>query len=237
MLPSENGGFALDNFRLFSIMFYRFSWKGELMAITPRQRELFDYLNRFITTQGHAPTIAEIRAHLGLSSPSTVHSLLTALEQEGLIRRIPNAARAIEIIAADPSANECEIPLLGVIAAGQPIEAVLSNETVCITRDMLGRGRTFALKVRGDSMIGDGILDGDLIVVESRQTADNGQTVVALIDGNDATVKRFYRERSGIRLEAANPRYKPILIKPSDRVNIQGVVIGVIRKYVQATKR
>lgn len=207
------------------------------MAITPRQRELLDYLNRFITTQGQAPTIAETCAHLGLRSPSTVHHLLTALERERLIRRIPNAARGIEIISADLSANECEIPLLGVIAAGQPIEAVLSNETVCITRDMLGRGRTFALRVRGDSMTGDGILDGDLIIIESRQTADNGQTVVALIDGNDATVKRFYKERGGVRLEAANPRFKPIHIKPPDRVSIQGIVIGVIRKYPEAAKR
>src|SRR5437868_1994731 len=209
-------------------MFYRLSRKGEAMAITPRQRELFDYLSRFITSYGHAPTIAEMRGHLGLNSPSTAHHLLTALERDGLIRRVPNAARAIEIIAADPSANECEVPLLGVIAAGQPIEAILSNETVCITRDMLGRSRTFALRVRGDSMTGDGILDGDLIIVESRQTASNGQTVVALVDGSDATVKRFYRERRGVRLEAANPRYKPMLIKPSDRVSIQGIVIGVI---------
>lgn len=207
------------------------------MAITPRQRELLDYLNRFITGYGHAPTLAEIRAHLGLRSPSTVHALLTALEREGLIRRVPNAARAIEIIAADPSANECEIPLLGLIAAGRPIEAILSNETVCITRDMLGRGRTFALRVRGDSMTGDGILDGDLIIVESRQTADNGQTVVALVDGSEATVKRFYKERGGVRLEAANPRYKPIHIKPSDRLSIQGAVIGVIRKYAEAKRR
>ena len=201
------------------------------MAITPRQREVLDYLSRFIGAKGHAPTIAEIRSHFGLASPATVHHLLSALEREGLIRRIPNVARGIEIIGTDTSANECEIPLLGVIAAGQPIEAVLSNETVCITRDMLGRSRTFALRVRGDSMIGDGILDGDLIIVESRQSADNGQTVVALVDGNDATVKRFYRERGGVRLEAANPRHKPIIIKPPDRLRIQGVVIGVIRKY------
>lgn len=207
------------------------------MAITPRQRELFGFLERFIAHHGQAPTMAEIRAQLGLNSPSTVHHLLIALEREGLIRRVPNAARAIEIISADPSSNECEIPLLGVIAAGHPIEAILSNETICITRDMLGRGRTFALKVRGDSMTGDGILDGDLIVIESRQTAENGQTVVALIDGNEATVKRFYRERGGVRLEPANPRYKAILIKPSDRVSIQGIVIGVIRKYAEAVKR
>lgn len=201
------------------------------MAITPRQREVFDYLSRFIQTQGQAPTMAEIRTHFKLSSASTVHHLLSALEREGLIRRVPNAARAIEIIGPEQTTNESEIPLLGVIAAGRPIEAILSHEMIAAPHDMRGRNRTFALRVRGDSMIGEGILDGDFIVVESQQTAKNGQTVVALVDGVDATVKRFYRERGQIRLEAANPKYKPIIVKPSDRLEVQGVVIGVIRKY------
>lgn len=201
------------------------------MAISPRQREVFDFLNRFINEYGKAPTIAEIQAHFGLNSPSTVHSLLSALEREGLIRRTPNVSRGIEITGSDLTTGECEIPLLGVIAAGRPIEAILSQDTICIPRDMLGKGRTFALHVRGDSMIGEGILDGDSIIVESRQTAENGQTVVALIDGGEATVKRFYLERGRVRLEAANPRYKPIIIKPPDRVGIQGIVIGVLRKY------
>lgn len=201
------------------------------MSISPRQREVFDYLNRFVGQYGHAPTIAELQAHLGLNSPSTVHSLLSALERAGLIRRIPNVSRGIEIIGSDPYGNECEIPLLGVIAAGRPIEAILAQESICIPRDMLGKGRTFALRVKGDSMTGEGILDGDSIIVESRRTAENGQTVVALVDGSDATVKRFYKERGQVRLEAANPRYKPIIIKPSDRVEIQGIVIGVLRKY------
>ncbi len=201
------------------------------MAITPRQRQVYDYVSRFIETRGQAPTIAELQSHFGLKSPSTVHHLLSGLEREGLIRRMPNIARGVEIVGVDQSDNECEIPLLGVIAAGRPIEAILSNETICIPRDMLGRGRTFALRVKGDSMTGEGILDGDSIVVESRQTAESGQTVVALIDGSDATVKRLHYERGRIRLEAANPRYKLIIIKPPDRVSVQGVVIGVLRKY------
>jgi len=207
------------------------------MPITLRQREVFDYLSRYIEANSKAPTNAEIRAHFGLESPATVHHLLSALEREGLIRRIPNVARGVEIIKAATSDNECEIPLLGVIAAGHPIEAILSNDTICITRDMLGRGHTFALRVRGDSMVSDGILNGDFIVVESRQSADNGQTVVALVDGSDATVKRFYRESGGVRLEPANPKFKAIHIKPSDRLTIQGVVIGVIRKYNDVAKR
>src|SRR5687767_10758212 len=145
-------------------MFYRVSGKGEIMAITPRQRQIYDYVSRFIETQGQAPTIAELQSHFGLKSPSTVHHLLSGLEREGLIRRMPNIARGVEIVGGDQSDNQCEIPLLGVIAAGRPIEAILSNETICIPRDMLGRGRTFALRVKGDSMTGEGILDGDSIV-------------------------------------------------------------------------
>lgn len=201
------------------------------MAITPRQREVLDFIHRFVEARGFAPTIAEIQSHFKLRSPSTVHHMLSALERAGKIRRIPNASRAIEIVRVDLPEDPCEIPLLGVIAAGRPVEAVLSNETICVPRDMLGRGRTFALRVRGDSMIGEGILDGDSIIVESRQTAENGQTVVALVDGSEATVKRFYKERGQVRLEAANPRYKPIIIKPPDRVEIQAIVIGILRKY------
>jgi repressor LexA len=121
---------------------------------------------------------------------------------------------------------------LGNVAAGHPIEAILSQDTVSIPPDMLGRGRTFALRVRGDSMIDEHIRDGDFVIVESRQTAENGQTVVALVDGSDATVKRFYQARDHVRLEPANSLYKPIIVKPPERVSIQGIVIGVIRKYL-----
>jgi len=159
-----------------------------------------------------------------------VHQLLSVLEREGLIRRIKHASRGIELVKAESDDTPCEIPLLGVVAAGQPIEAVLNHESVVIPPDMLGRKRTFALRVRGDSMIDEQIRDGDFLIVESRETAENGQTVVALVDGSDTTVKRFYREANQIRLEPANPAYQPI-IKPAERVHIQGVVIGVIRKY------
>jgi len=200
------------------------------MVLTPRQREVYEYIRRFAEVHGYAPTIAEIRGHLGLSSPATVHQLLSALEREGLIRRIKHASRGIELVKAESSDAPCEIPLLGVVAAGHPIEAVLNHESVAIPPDMLGRRRTFALRVRGDSMIDEQIRDGDFLIVESRETAENGQTVVALVDGNDTTVKRFYREANQVRLEPANPAYQPI-IKPAERVHIQGIVIGVIRKY------
>ena len=126
-----------------------------------------------------------------------------------------------------------EIPLLGIVAAGTPVEAVLNYETVYVPRDMMREGRMFALRVRGDSMIDEQIRDNDVIVLQAKQIADNGQTVVALIDGSDATVKRFYGGRNQVRLEPANPNYKPIVVRPPERVQIQGIVVGVIRKYNQ----
>lgn len=175
--------------------------------------------------------MAEIGQEFGMSSSASVHHVVSILEREGLIRRIPNVSRGIELVTDEPAEDNYEIPLLGIVAAGAPIEAVLNYETVCIPRDMLRPGRMFALRVRGDSMIDEQIREDDFLVLQSQQTADNGQTIVALIDGSDATVKRFYGGRNQVRLEAANPRYKPIVIRPPERVQIQGIVVGVIRKY------
>ena len=200
------------------------------MAVTPRQRAVYDFIRRYIGEHGYSPTTVEIRDEAGLRSHSTVIEWLAALEREGLIRRTPNVSRGIEVVEAGTS--DCEIPLLGVVAAGRPIEAVLTRETVCVPRDLYASDR-FALRVRGDSMVGEGINDGDLILVQSRETAENGQTVVALIDEGGATVKRFYRERGRIRLEPANPRHKPIFIKPPQRLRVQGVLVGLIRRYQQ----
>lgn len=199
--------------------------------VTPRQRQIYDYLGRYADAHGYAPTLAEIGKQFGLSSPASVHHILSGLEREGLVKKIPHVSRGIEVVREEASEQESEIPLLGVVAAGQPIEAILSHETLLVPRDFLGRERLFALRVRGDSMIGEQIREGDCIVVESRQTANNGELVVALVDGSDATVKKFYHEHNQIRLEPANPRYKPIIITPPDRVSIQGVVRGLIRKY------
>ena len=201
------------------------------MAITARQRRVFDYVRHYFDIHQEPPTIAEIGKQLGMSSSASVHQILSILEREGLIRRIPNASRGIEIVERESTEQRYEIPLLGIVAAGKPIEAVLNYETICIPRDMLRNERMFALRVRGDSMIDEQIREDDCIIIKSQQTAENSQTVVALIDGNDATVKRFYQGRNHIRLEAANPRYKPIVVKPAERVRIQGVVVGVIRKY------
>jgi repressor LexA len=202
------------------------------MPITHRQRQVLEYISRFIEIQKHAPTISQIGRHFGMSSPASVHSIIAALEREGLITKIPNVSRGIEIVKQETAGDdEYEIPLLGRVAAGQPIEAILSHETIAVPRDMKGRDRLFALRVRGDSMIDENIQDDDIIIVSSQQTAQNGQVVVALIDGNYATVKKFYRDADFIRLEPANPQFKPIFIKTPERIQIQGIVRGLIRRY------
>src|SRR5688572_8333619 len=201
------------------------------MAITARQRQVYEFISRYQEVHNQPPTIAEIGKQFHMSSPASVHSILSALEREGFIKRIPNVSRGIELIKQQSTEDETEIPLLGMVAAGQPIEAILSHETVSAPRNMVGRGRMFALRVRGDSMIEENIQDNDIIIVSSQETAENGQMVVALIDGNYATVKKFYREPDFIRLEPANPQFKAIFIKTPGRLQLQGVVRGLIRNY------
>jgi len=202
------------------------------MPVTAKQQRVFEFIRRYIESNQEAPTIAEIGRQFQMSSSASVHAILIALEREELIKRIPNVSRGIQIVEQETTGDETnDIPLLGTVAAGQPIEAILSHDAVSVPKDMQGRGRTFALRVRGDSMIDENIQDGDIIVVASQKTADNGQVVVALIDGNYATVKKFYREPDFIRLEPANPQFKPIFVKTPERIQIQGVVRGLIRKY------
>src|SRR5215813_9434825 len=203
------------------------------MPVTAKQRRVYEFIKGYIESNEEPPTIAEIGRHFQISSSASVHGILSALEREGMIKRTPNISRGIQIIKQPPGDTEDrnEIPLLGTVAAGQPIEAILSNDTIAVPSDLQGRGRTFALRVRGDSMIDEHIQDGDIIIVTSQKIADNGQEVVALIDGNLATMKKFYRETDFIRLEPANPQFKPIFIKTPERIQIQGVVTGLIRKY------
>ena len=201
------------------------------MPVTVRQRQVYEFICRYAENQKLPPTIAEIGKQFQMTSSASVHSILSALEREGLIKRIPNVSRGIEIVKQETAEDDYEIPLLGLVAAGQPIEAILTHETVSAPKNMIGRGRMFALRVRGDSMIDENIQDNDIIIVSSQQTAENGQMVVALIDGNFATVKKFYRESDFIRLEPANPQFKPIFIKTPGRLQLQGVVRGLIRNY------
>ncbi len=201
-----------------------------MQPLTKRQREILDYLNEFIDERGYAPSLEEIGRRFGLSSLATVHKHLTNLQDKGFIRRAWNRSRSVELVPSVMGGRALDLPLLGYVAAGAPIEAVVSAETVTVPEDLVGTRDTYALRVRGDSMIDEQIRDGDLVVVEDRQTAHNGEMVIALLEGADATLKKFYRENGHVRLQPANERLQPIIV-PADTVQVQGVVVGVMRRY------
>jgi len=202
-------------------------------TLTKRQKEILDFLADFIEERGYAPSLEEIASHFQLSSPSTVHKHLLNLEEKGFISRQSSRSRAVLVSKSPgrPVAEAAELPLLGRIAAGQPIEAVLDSETITVPGDMVRGKRAFALQVKGDSMIDESIRDGDCIIVEQTETADNGDMVVALVDGDSATLKRFYREQDHIRLEPANPDAETIVVR-NRPLKIQGIVIGLLRRYI-----
>lgn len=235
------------------------------MALTRRQKEVLDCLQKFINRKGYSPSFEEIGESLGLSSLATVHKHLDTLEKKGFIRRGYNRSRSVEVVAVpgavpfartalrsltmkkpaaevgagDGPANgaawippgRMEFPLLGRIAAGRPVEAVANAETFSLSDFAGGKGNVFVLRVKGQSMIDDHICDGDYILVEGAEAAENGEIVVALTEGTDATLKRFFRENDGnVRLQPANSQMEPIVL-PARDVKIQGRVIGVLRKY------
>ena len=197
------------------------------MHLTKRQREIYEYLKDHIRSRGYAPSIAEIGKQFHLSSPATVHKHLTHLEEKGLIRKQQNLSRAIEIIPE--SGNTLSYHVLGEIAAGKPIEALDQLEVVDLLPDA-GDKDVFVLRVKGNSMIEDHIQNGDYVIVERRNVAENGETVVALIDNDRVTLKRFYREGERIRLQPSHPNMKPIFVREGDFA-VQGVVISVLRKF------
>ena len=201
-----------------------------MQPLTKRQREILDYLHEFIGERGYAPSLEEIGRRFGLSSLATVHKHLTNLQDKGFIRRAWNRSRSVELVPSVMGARALDLPLLGYVAAGAPIEAVVSAETVSVPEDLAGTRDTYALRVRGDSMIEEQIRDGDLVVVEDRQTAHNGEMVIALLDRTDVTLKKFYREKGHVRLQPANERLQPIVV-PAATVQVQGVVVGVMRRY------
>lgn len=202
------------------------------MGLTPRQSEILKYITEYNDEKGYAPTLQEIGDRFGLSSVATVHKHVGNLVEKGyLMRQRRNASRDLAVVGQNngPSAMVA-IPLLGTVAAGLPIEALEDREQINLPEEWLGKGRTFALRVRGDSMIDEQIRDGDTVVVEARETARNGETVIALVDGDSVTVKQYYREGAQIRLQPANPTV-PVLTVAEDRVRVQGVVIGVLRRF------
>lgn len=208
------------------------------MYLTKRQREVLDYIAEFIRDRGYSPSLGEIGEGVGLSSLATIHKHLKNLEEKGVIKRGWNRGRSIEMMPypetrAPDFHNVIHLPIRGRVAAGSPIEAIedAEAETLCVPVDFVRSHETFVLKVEGDSMIDEQIRDGDYIIVERRQTAMNGETVVALVDDESATVKKFYLQKGGmVRLQPANERMSPMLYQAS-RVKIQGVVVGLMRRY------
>jgi repressor LexA len=200
-----------------------------VQPLTKRQREIFDYLSDFIQQHGYAPSLEEIGRRFDLSSLATVHKHLTNLQDKGFIRRAWNRSRSVEVVPAK-TGRAVELPLLGYVAAGAPIEAVVGSESIAVPEDLVGNRETYVLRVRGDSMIDEQIRDGDFVIVEDRKTAQNGEMVIALLEGSDVTLKKFYRENGHVRLQPANPTMSPIMVA-ADRVQVRGVVVGVMRKY------
>jgi repressor LexA len=224
--------------------------------LSRRQEEILEFVATFKEENDYSPSLREIAEAFELNSVATVHQHVSALEKKGYFNKGWNVGRSIELTPiaieklrrmkqpasnvvplerktawspADSTGDSVELPLLGLIAAGSPIEALENKESIVVPSDMVGRRETYVLKVRGNSMIGDGILDGDYVVVEKRDHARNGETVVALINNHEVTLKRFYIEAEGVRLQPANPAIAPIFLANGDFA-IQGVMIGLLRK-------
>ena len=196
-------------------------------TITKRQKQVLDYIENYINRNSYAPSLEEIKKHLKLSSFGTVHKHIENLQKAGRLRKSDNQARAIELINNGGGRDTTTIPMLGTITAGEPLETYEIPETITISKNLLSRGgEHFALKVSGDSMIDEGIFDGDTVVIRRQQTAENGDSVVALINGSETTLKKIYQEKSRFRLQPANPNLKPIYVKNLD---VQGKVVSIIR--------
>lgn len=201
-----------------------------MLPLTKRQREILDYLNEFIQQHGYAPSLEEIGRRFGLSSLATVHKHLTNLQEKGFIKRAWNRSRSVELVSSRSGSRSVELPLFGYVAAGAPIEAVVSSETISVPDDFVGRRKAYVLRVRGESMIDEQIRDGDYVIVEDRRVAENGEMVIALVRGADVTLKKFYRENGRVRLQPANPTMQPLVLE-AEQVQVQGVIIGVMRRY------
>ncbi len=207
------------------------------MALTKRQRQMYDFIAGFVQKNGYSPSFQEIGEGMGLSSLATVHKHVSNLEKKGLLKRDYNRSRSIDVLpprgqlkkAMAAAAAASSLPLVGRIAAGRPIEAVENPETISLG-DFARARDVFVLQVTGDSMQDEHIVDGDYVLVEKAQTAHNGEIVVALVEGMETTLKRFYREGEQVRLQPSNAAMQPIMV-PAASVQIQGRVVGVLRKY------
>ncbi len=200
------------------------------MAITRRQKEVLDFLEAFVSRNGYSPSFEEIARGMSLKSLATVHKHITNLEKKGMLDRVHNRSRSIDVVPPGTrTRSSLKLPLAGRIAAGSPVEAMEASETISLA-DVVGNRDVFALEVRGDSMRDEHIINGDYVLVERTKTARNGEIVVALVHGAETTLKRFYPEGNQVRLQPANLEMEPIYV-PAAQVAIQGRVLGVLRKY------
>ena len=199
--------------------------------LTPKQKDVLDFVRSYHDQNGYAPSMSEICKSLGLSSTATVHKHLHTLQEKGHLGSLPKRSRGLIMKNLAPASTaSVEVPLLGRVAAGQPIEHNAIPGAISIPEWMLGRGETYVLEVKGDSMIDEAIKDGDLVIVEKRASAENGEMVIACIDNEMVTLKRLYREGPRVRLQPSNPAMPPIYVEGRD-VTISGIVIGIMRKY------
>lgn len=199
--------------------------------LTERQRDILKFIREHRDRTGVAPTHREICDAFGFSSYGTVYKHLSLLEKKGLIRRDANQKRGVELVESNPQPLEetMRLPFFGYIAAGQPLDVIAGDETIAVPPHLAGRGENYVLKVRGDSMIDDGIHDGDFVIISRRERAENGEMVVASVHG-EVTLKRWYAERGRVRLQPANAALAPIYVSP-EHVSVQGVVVGLMRRF------
>lgn len=205
------------------------------MALTPKQKQVFDFVSSYKAEHGYAPSQQEIAKNFGFRSLGTVQNYLVRLEREGILRKTWNARRGMEVAPITTQSPTVPLPLLGRVAAGRPIEVITQEESVDVPASLLkGEGEHFVLRVSGQSMIEDGILEGDYVVVKKQVNAHNGQTVIALI-GNEATIKRYYRRGNRIELHPANPAFEPLIldswVDAGREFKIEGILVGVIRRF------
>jgi len=197
--------------------------------LTKRQKQILDYVTKSIKKNGYSPSLEEIGKHFNLSSVATVHQHVEALKQKGYLNKSENQARSIEISKNKRNSDLVKIPILGTIAAGEPFEAIEEKETIGVQQSLLSKsGEHFALRVKGDSMIDEGIFNGSIVIIRKQPTVENGETAAALINGNEVTLKKIYREKNYFRLQPANPNFKPIFTK---ELTIQGKVISVLKNF------
>jgi repressor LexA len=202
--------------------------------LTKRQKEILDFVTGYIEVHGYAPSYREIAEAFKMGSVATVAEHVENLVTKGLLKKSDNEARSLQLIKQVDLEDDRTVglPILGLIAAGQPIETIEGHqETLEVPPFMVGRRHSYVLQVKGDSMIQDGIFDGDYVVIQEKEVPSNGEMVVALVNGSEATLKRYYKEKDHIRLQPANDAYKPIIVPTNTPIQIQGVCIGVIRKY------